>query len=177
MDTADADRQQVKGRVLVVDDDANILRMLSGLLQARGHEIAQARSGDDALAKVQSFAPDAVLMDVVMPGRDGIEVCRELKADPATAPIPVLLVTGVRDRGERIRGIEAGANDFIAKPVDAEEVALRVRNAVHMKQMYDELQRRCRELQTMIDLGDSISHMLASDSAAMARMLHREGKS
>lgn len=159
------------GHVLVVEDDPSARALLAAALRAEGHVVVEAGNGDDALKQVRRSPPDVILLDVTMPGRDGISVCRELKQHPGTEPIPVLLVTGMKSHEDRLLGISAGANDFLAKPVDLPELILRVRNFVRMKQLYDELQRRCLELQTMVALGDNLGRMLAADNEALAKLL------
>ncbi len=113
--------------------------LLRDPLEARGYEIAEAANGDQALQQVAARLPDAILLDVMMPGVDGFEVCRRLKNDPKTAPIPVLMVTALSERKERMTGIAAGANDFLNKPVDLQDLTLRVRNAVYTKHLFDQL--------------------------------------
>ena len=105
-------------RILVVDDIAANLRLLEAKLLDEYYEVALAASGPEALAKAARWAPDVILLDVMMPGMDGYEVCRRLKANSATAHIPVVMVTALVDPAERVRGLEAGADDFLSKPVD-----------------------------------------------------------
>src|SRR5581483_2821660 len=96
------------------------------LLTADGHEVITVEDGVAALEHVQKDRPDVILLDVGMPGVDGIEVCRRLKSDPATRLTPVILVTGLSDLSDRIKGIEAGADDFLSKPVHPHELRARV---------------------------------------------------
>lgn len=133
------------GQVLVVDDDASCRLLLTEILTAKGHTVVEAVDGEEALSAVRRERPDVILLDVTMPGIDGFEVCRRLKADPATAMIHVLMVTSLTEREHRMKGIECGANDFITKPVQIDEVLLRVRNAVKTKQVMEELQLRLSE--------------------------------
>ena len=129
-----------KGFVLVVDDEEQNRSLLRDPLEARGYTVTEAESGLQALDKVAENPPDVVLLDLMMPKMDGFEVCRRLKAREETAHIPVLLVTALSERQERLMGIAAGANDFLMKPVDIHDVILRVRNAVYTKHLYDQLQ-------------------------------------
>lgn len=133
------------GRILVVDDDDKSRCLLRDLLAARGHHITEAVNGEEALDTVRREHPDVILLDVVMPGMSGFEVCRRLKADPATAMIHILLITSLTERKHRMKGIECGANDFLTKPVEPDEVLLRVRNAIMAKQVSDKLQLRHAE--------------------------------
>jgi class 3 adenylate cyclase len=128
------------GFVLVVDDEEQNRSLLRDPLEARGYEIAEAENGMVALEKIAARLPDVILLDVMMPQMDGFEVCRRLKTDSKTAHIPILIVTALSDRKERLMGIEAGANDFLNKPVDIQDVTLRVGNAVYTKHLHDQLQ-------------------------------------
>src|SRR5690349_22182473 len=102
-----------RGRVLIVDDDRKILDLLVELLEVEGYEVADANDGAEALELAQSFAPDVVVSDVVMPIVGGLELCRRLKGDPRTAYIPVLLISGIRKADDAgIEGLHAGADDY-----------------------------------------------------------------
>jgi class 3 adenylate cyclase len=129
-----------RGLVLVVDDDEANRTLLRDPLETHGYEIVEAENGERALQKVEQRPPDAILLDVMMPQMDGFEVCRRLKKDPRTAHIPILIVTALSERMERMMGIAAGASDFLTKPVDLQELTLRVNHAVHAKRLFDQLQ-------------------------------------
>lgn len=133
-------RSSYAGYVLVVDDEEHNRTLLCDTLEARNYEVAEAVDGAEALASVQKRIPDVVLLDVMMPNVDGFVVCRELKRNPETAAVPILMITALNERKERLMGIEAGANDFLNKPVDLQDVILRVGNAVYTKRLYDKLQ-------------------------------------
>ncbi len=133
------DQKPSPGFVLVVDDEEINRVLLRDPLRARGYEVEEAENGLVALEKISRRSPDVVLLDVMMPKMDGIELCRLLKKNPATAPIPILMVTALSERKERLAGIEAGANDFLAKPIDLQDVILRVGNAACAKQVFDQL--------------------------------------
>jgi class 3 adenylate cyclase/CheY-like chemotaxis protein/anti-sigma regulatory factor (Ser/Thr protein kinase) len=137
------------GRVLVVDDEEHIRELLRDLLEAQGHQVIEAEDGRQALQKVTESLPDVLLLDVKMPELDGFEVCRRLKGDPKSATIAILLVTALRDRRDRLKGIEAGANDFLTKPIDAQDVILRVRNAVYAKRLFDRVQEDYKQIQEL----------------------------
>jgi putative two-component system response regulator len=130
---------QVGGTVLVVDDVSDNRDLLSRLLRGEGHTVITASNGDEALELVSREHPDVVLLDVLMPKMSGYEACERLKSDPATRLIPVVLVTALNERRERIRGINAGADDFLTKPVDPNELRARVRSLVRLKRYTDEL--------------------------------------
>jgi class 3 adenylate cyclase len=129
-----------RGFVLVVDDEEQNRSLLRDPLEARGYEIAEAENGLQALEKVAGRPPDVILLDLMMPKMDGFEVCRRLKKDSKTAHIPILMATALSERKERLMGIQAGANDFLTKPIDIQDVILRVDNAVYAKQLHDQLQ-------------------------------------
>jgi len=129
-----------RGLVLVVDDEEANRMLLRDPLEAHGYEIVEAENGEQALQKVEQRPPDVILLDVMMPRMDGFEVCRRLKKDARTAPIPVLIITALSERMERLMGIAAGASDFLSKPVDLQELILRVNHAVHAKHLFDQLQ-------------------------------------
>jgi CheY-like chemotaxis protein len=131
MNTAPSDVLTVQaGRVLVADDEENNRTLLRELLQAHGHEVTEAVDGEQALQEVTSSSPDVVILDVMMPKLNGFAVCRRLKEDPRTATVPILLITALADRQDRLTGIGAGANDFLTKPIDTQDVLLRVRDAI-----------------------------------------------
>ena len=126
-------------RVLIVDDEQPNRALLMRVLIGEGYEAYTAETGAAALAAVAVDPPDLILLDVRMPGVDGFEVCRRLKHAAGTRLIPVVMVTALGDHAHRIRGIEAGADDFIAKPFDIEELRARVRSLVRLKRYTDEL--------------------------------------
>ncbi|MBK5295598.1 MAG: response regulator, partial [Vicinamibacteria bacterium] len=113
------------GTVLVVDDIAGNARLLESLLAPDGHAVRTAGDGAEALRLVRAEPPDLVLMDVMMPHVDGLEACQAIKQDPSTRLIPVVLITSLDDTVSRIRGIDAGADDFVSKPFNAPELRAR----------------------------------------------------
>jgi putative two-component system response regulator len=126
-------------RVLVADDTESIRALFYKLLTNEGHQVISVEDGIKALDAVRCHRPDVILLDVGMPGIDGIEVCRQLKSDPVTRLTPVVLVTGLSDMSDRIKGIEAGADDFLSKPVHPHELRARVASLSRMKQLTDAL--------------------------------------
>jgi adenylate cyclase len=134
-----ADAERSRGFVLVVDDEEHNRSLLRDSLEARGYSVSEAENGMCALQKVAQHQPDVILLDLMMPELDGFEVCRRLKMDPKTAHLPILLVTALSEREDRLLGIQAGANDFLNKPIDLQDVILRVRNAVYAKRLHDDL--------------------------------------
>ena len=125
--------------VLIVDDIAGSARLIASLLAPDGHAVRAAGDGAEALRLIRADPPDLVLMDVMMPHMDGFEACRAIKQDRSTRLIPVVLVTSLDDTASRIRGIEAGADDFISKPFNAHELRARVRSLLRIKGYTDEL--------------------------------------
>ena len=124
---------------LVVDDIEANARLLERFLAREGHRVLFARDGDEALELVRRDHPDLVLMDVVMPTLDGFETCRRLKSDPSTRLVPVVLVTALQSSGDRVKGLEVGADDFLSRPVNTAELTARVRSLLRIKRFTDEL--------------------------------------
>ena len=133
---------QAKYRVLVVEDDPDMASLLALMISVEGMEASTVHDGQAALASIDAAPPDLVLLDVVLPGTSGFQICERLKADPATALIPVVLVTALEDHESRIRGIEAGADDFLSKPVGREELVARVKNLRRLHETRRELESR-----------------------------------
>lgn len=127
------------GHVLIIDDEPVNLSVLEGLLVPLGYRVETASDGSEALQKVAARAPDVILLDVMMPGIDGFEVCRRLKADTATALIPVVMVTALDAAQHKVRGLDVGADDFLSKPVDEVELVARVRSSVHRSRLQAQL--------------------------------------
>jgi putative two-component system response regulator len=127
-------------RVLVVDDKLDTLLLLRELLTSRGYEVLTTTDADEARRIVHTDRPDLVLLDVVMPGKSGYDLCRELKEDPYTRLVPIVMITGLSDRDDRVRGIEAGADDFLSKPLYPEELFARVKSLIKLKEFTDELE-------------------------------------
>jgi class 3 adenylate cyclase len=133
---------QTSFRVLVVDDDPDMAAFLARLLESEGMVAETVHSGDAAMVYAMATPPDLVLLDVMMPGTDGFAVCERLKADAATAMIPVVLVTALEDQQSRVRGIRAGADDFLSKPVHREELVARVKTLRRLHATRRELEAR-----------------------------------
>lgn len=128
------------GKLLVVDDYVPNANGMRDLLAAAGYSVRVAYNGEDALRLVAEEAPDLVLVDVIMPGMSGVQLCRELKRRGGTRLTPVVLITASQDRDDRIAGLEAGADDFLGKPIDLQELRTRVRSLLRVKQLTDELE-------------------------------------
>ena len=132
----------MSARILIVDDVPANTRLLEAKLSAEYYEVASARDGFEALRMAAEWQPDLILLDVMMPGMDGFECCRKLKDDPATLHIPVVMVTALGEPSERLRGLEAGADDFLTKPVEYDTLMARVRSLVRLKRLLDEWRAR-----------------------------------
>jgi two-component system sensor histidine kinase/response regulator len=155
--------EPTQGRILIVDDVAANVRLLAGILKIEGYETVTATSGPDALERARDSAPDVILLDVMMPGMDGFEVCRFLRADEVTAHIPIVIVTALQSTEDRVRALENGADDFLSKPVDGVEVVARVRSLVRAKRGRDELSNAYAELKRSESLRDNLTVMLVHD--------------
>ena len=135
-----------QARVLVVDDTPHNVKLLTDLLGVKGYAVASAATGEEALAKLAGEKPDLVLLDIMMPGLSGYEVCQRIRANPETALLPVVLVTSLDPQQERVKGIEAGADDFLSKPINQPELFARVRSLLRINALQDEVQRQAEAL-------------------------------
>ena len=133
-------------KILVVDDEPKNIRVLQIQLKANGYTVLTATSGQEALEQVKADVPDLILLDIMMPKMDGFEVCRRIRGDESTQFIPVVMVTALSDKEDRIKAIEVGADDFISKPFDSHEALARVRSLVRIKQYHDDLGQAYQEL-------------------------------
>jgi len=154
-------------RVMVVDDILSNVKLLEAKLTAEYFDVVTAFNGAECLSKIADTMPDIVLLDVMMPGMDGFEVCRRIKTNPATTHIPVVMVTALDQPSDRVAGLDAGADDFLTKPVDDAALFARVRSLVRLKMMTDELRMRETTGQSMGVLDPAA----APDSSKPSRIL------
>src|ERR671919_2167661 len=134
-------------RVLVADDNPANLEILETRLARQGYEVITAKDGDEALVAARAQTPDLILLDVMMPGKDGIEVCRELKADGDLPFMPVILVTAKADPDDIVAGLNAGGDEYITKPVDHAALVARVRSILRIKALHDTVQEQAAQLE------------------------------
>ncbi|MEM7011012.1 MAG: hybrid sensor histidine kinase/response regulator [Verrucomicrobiota bacterium] len=152
-----------KGVILIADDHAPNRKLLADSLKAVGYEVRTANDGAEALQLCACTDFDTILLDIMMPHLTGYEVCAHLRNQERTENIPVLLVSALTSRGDRIEGVEAGANDFLVKPVDIQDLTLRVRNAVRMKRQHDQIKEHYQQLQELEQMRDNLTHMVVHD--------------
>jgi signal transduction histidine kinase len=151
-----------RARVLVVDDDDDI-RRLSKIRLERHYEVLEADTGPAALQLVALQPIDLVLLDVMMPGMNGVDVCRQIKAEPRDALLPVVLVSALDDQVSRNRGLEAGADDYLSKPIDAVEMMLRVRHLLALREKDRLIRRQMHELEQLSRLRDELVSLIVHD--------------
>jgi putative two-component system response regulator len=156
-------------RVLVVDDQAENLELLTEMLETEGYEVTTARDGLEAVSRALSSPPDLILMDVTMPGLNGIEACRRLKNEERTRLVPIVLVTGLQAREDRLSGVAAGCDDFLTKPVDSELLLARVRNMVRTKSLLADLEQAENVLVSMANVLDAKDPYTRGHSERVAR--------
>jgi signal transduction histidine kinase len=159
-----------KKTVLIVDDEARNIKLLKAYLMADQYEILEALNGEEALEIVADSNPDIVLLDVMMPGIDGFEVCKRLKQDENTQMVPVIMVTALMEKEYRIKALEAGADDFLSKPVDRTEVLVRVKSLLRIKSYHDDLLKSYQDiadkndrLQELDRMKEGLTHMVIHD--------------
>jgi putative two-component system response regulator len=149
--------------ILIADDDPVMRRALEELLTSEGYDVACARTGAEALAKATRLTPDLILLDVVMPDMDGLTVCQRLRADPLLAEVPIIMVTSLADCTSRLRGFEAGADDYVSKPIDTPELLARVRTTTQLNRYRRLLleQTRRRQAEEALRESEERFHTLA----------------
>ena len=161
---------QVPAKILVVDDDPDLAGLLKELLTSQGHEVTTAATGREALSKAETN-PDLVLLDLMLPDLNGYEVCRALKQNPKTSHIPVVMLTARADTRDKVGGLKAGADDYITKPFDIEELLARVEAMLRLKRGEDALRERNRELAMLLETNRTLSASLDLRQV-VAQVLH-----
>jgi two-component system, sensor histidine kinase and response regulator len=157
-------------QILIVDDEERNIRLFKAMLLSENYDLSGVFSGEDALRAVAAIRPDLILLDIMMPGIDGLQVCRLLKQNEATRAIPVIIVTALDQKQHRIKAIEVGADDFLSKPVDRTELIVRVKSLLRIKAYHDELRdrmaeiaRKNRDLLELQKTKDGLTHMIVHD--------------
>ncbi len=138
-------------KILMVDDDPSVVEVMAAVLEKQGFTFASARDGVEGMEKAKEFLPDLIILDISMPRMDGLEMCRRLRSDPVTQRTPVVMFTGLADRTMRIKGLSAGANDFLTKPVDNTEILVRVGNLLKIKKYQDFLEAHGKILEMKVE--------------------------
>lgn len=154
-------------KILVVDDTPKNVKLLADLLTVKGYAVVTAASGREALAQVESERLDLVLLDVVMPEMSGYEVCRKIRENPATGILPVVMVTALDPSEERIKGLDAGADDFLTKPINQAELLARVRSLLRIKELYDTVQTQATQL---ADWNRTLEHRVQDQVGQLERL-------
>lgn len=145
----DAQANGTRGRILVVDDNRDNIEIIATRLRFRGYEMIEASDGYEALAKVRSDEPDLILLDVMLPDIDGYEISRRIKNDDELPFIPIILVTARDSTQDKVAGLDAGADDYLTKPINFPELEARVRSMLRIKRLQDELEEKNRELERL----------------------------
>lgn len=139
-----------KQKILIVDDEPMNLKVISVILENYGYAYETATNGREALEKTKSFSPDLIFLDIMMPEMDGYEACRRIKEDPSSRHIPVVMVTALADKDAKLQGLNAGANDFLTKPVDTTELMVRTKNLLKIKEFEDFLKQHNELLEARV---------------------------
>ena len=150
-------------KILIVDDEPNNFDVIEAQLLEEKYELSYASSGIKALQRLPLFRPDVILLDVMMPEMDGVEVCQRIKSDPQWSHIPIVAVTALNSKQDMARCLERGADDFISKPVSGLELRARIRSMLRIKQQYDTLQKQRDTLADILKLREEMSHMIVHD--------------
>jgi len=156
-------REEIEGQVLVVDDEEKNREMLRDILVSEGHDVREARDGEETLAIVTDYKPDLILLDIMMPGMDGYEVCKRIRRDEELLHIPIIMVTALNEKEDKLKGIEVGANDFLSKPISSRNVILRARNAIYSHKLYSRILESYNELDELQEIRDNLMHMIVHD--------------
>ena len=157
----DGGGSELTGRILVVDDHEDNVELLRVRLEAWGYQVDTAQDGQQALERIQASPPDLILLDVMMPEVDGNEVARRVKQNPALPFIPIIMQTALDSTESKVEGLEAGADDYITKPIEFAELKARLRSMLRIKRLQEELEEREREL---LEANERLRHMSRTDA-------------
>lgn len=150
-------------RILVVDDDRIIVEILSQSLSLAGYQVATAADGQEGLTLARELKPDLILLDVMMPKLDGYSVCSQLKQDPETQLIPIIILTALTDRDDKLKALEVGADEFIRKPPDRQELLIRIKSLLRTKKLYMQVQSSREGLRELEQTKHDLTHMIVHD--------------
>jgi class 3 adenylate cyclase len=159
------------GTILVVDDTPQNIRLFEAVLTPRGYKLVSAASGQEALEAAASSRPDLVLLDIMMPGMDGHEVCRRLREDPATSMLPIIMVTASGPQ-EKLKGLESGADDFVSKPFEVAELLARIKSLLRVKQYHDLIEAQRAELAELNRTLEERVQQQVEELGGLARLRH-----
>lgn len=154
-------------RILVVDDTPPNVKLLAGVLEASEFDVCTAYSGHEALEQIEKQEPDLILLDIVMPDIDGYEVCRRIRQNPKTALLPVVMVTALDPTEERVKGIEAGADDFLTKPINRPELLARVNSLLRIRELHRVVEKQA---ETLAQLNESLERRVAEQVRGLERL-------
>jgi signal transduction histidine kinase len=157
-------------KILIVDDEEKNIKLLKGILASEGYQLHRALNGEEALTKVAAIGPDLILLDIMMPGMDGFEVCKRLKQDESTQMIPIVMVTALGEKEYSTRAMNVGADDFLTKPVDHTELIVRVKSLLRIKTYHDsllasyqEIAKKNEKLNALEKIKEELTHMIIHD--------------
>lgn len=150
-------------RILIVDDDRIIVEILKQSLSLAGYVVSSAADGEEGLALARQSMPDIILLDVMMPKLDGYSVCRELKQDPETQLIPIIILTALTDRDDKLKALDVGADEFIRKPPDRQELLIRIKSLLRTKKLHDEVQASYQGLRKLEQAKHDLTSMMVHD--------------
>ena len=157
-------------KILIVDDEEKNIKLLKGILASEGYQLNGALNGEEALKKVAAIGPDLILLDIMMPGMDGFEVCKRLKQDESTQMIPIVMVTALDEKEYSTRAMKVGADDFLTKPVDHTELIVRVKSLLRIKTYHDsllasyqEIAQKNEKLNALEKIKEELTHMIIHD--------------
>ncbi len=152
-----------KNPILIIDDEPDVFDVLEGILFKEGHQLNYAPNGVEAIKFLESSLPDLIILDLMIPDCDGIEICRQIKQVPEWHPIPIIIITALNSKETLAQCLDAGADDFIAKPVSSVEVRARVRAMLRIKKQYDQLEQSNRKLEQLLQLREDMAHAVIHD--------------
>lgn len=154
---------KARPKVLIVDDNKENLDLVTYFLKPQNYQLLTAGDGETALELVTRETPDIILLDIMLPKMSGFEVCEKIKKNPATRFIPIVMITALKELKDKIRALEAGADDFISKPFENVELLTRVKSLLRVKKYHDELEESNRALQRMDQFKEELAHLIVHD--------------